>query len=365
MSEISQLEMLNALELFQYSQRFRAALFVVVLGEGTTLENLLTDLRVLHVSHVSVILVSKNSSELSAASEKYNERTSTNRLRPCSISDLNPAWLKKTLTDSDMPLVVLPPDTKGDLELLQQSDLIADLANADRVFLLSRNPGLVVDHKLLSHCSSEELKEILKNKRNCNISLEILDYLAQQERVKKREYALLSGGSGELFTEVFTHRGSGTLFTNVYSNLIRRAELSDVLEIFRLMKPYLDSGAMRPITEDEVAASINNYQVYIVNDSIVASAQLVRYGMAGEIAKFATLPRYQGKGRARELAKSLMRTAQEQEMEFVFSLSSSKKMWRFFDSLGFKEIPREKLPEEWKAQYDFTRISKAFLRELS
>ena len=253
----------------------------------------------------------------------------------------------------------------GALELLQQSDLIADLANADRVFLLSRNPGLVVDHKLLSHCSSEELKEILKNKRNCNISLEILDYLAQQERVKKREYALLSGGSGELFTEVFTHRGSGTLFTNVYSNLIRRAELSDVLEIFRLMKPYLDSGAMRPITEDEVAASINNYQVYIVNDSIVASAQLVRYGMAGEIAKFATLPRYQGKGRARELAKSLMRTAQEQEMEFVFSLSSSKKMWRFFDSLGFKEIPREKLPEEWKAQYDFTRISKAFLRELS
>ena len=78
----------------------------------------------------------------------------------------------------------------------------------------------------------------------------------------------------------------------------------------------------------------------------------------------ATLPRYRGKGRARELARHLEQEAREAGVERLFALSTDERMWGFFLSLGFSETPREQLPEAWRTQYDLNRPSHAFVKEL-
>jgi len=40
------------------------------------------------------------------------------------------------------------------------------------------------------------------------------------------------------------------------------------------------------------------------------------------------------------------------------------RMWEFFRALGFREVDRSVLPESWRASYDMTRPSRAFIKEL-
>jgi len=46
--------------------------------------------------------------------------------------------------------------------------------------------------------------------------------------------------------------------------------------------------------------------------------------------------------------------------EYVFALSINEKMWTFFKNLGFSEVERKELPQQWQNQYDFSRPSRAF-----
>jgi amino-acid N-acetyltransferase len=170
----------------------------------------------------------------------------------------------------------------------------------------------------------------------------------------------LKGEAGCLFLEIFTHRGKGTLLTNDYPNVIRRGQISDVMDIALLLKPYISSGAILSVSEDAIADEVEDYYVYTVNNSIVAISKLTDHGPAIELAKFCTLPRYQGKGRARELAEKMIETVKQANKEFIFALSIEPKMFEFFKSLGFEECTRECLPENWKKQYDMSRSSKAF-----
>jgi amino-acid N-acetyltransferase len=130
------------------------------------------------------------------------------------------------------------------------------------------------------------------------------------------------------------------------------------------MKPYIQSGTILPVTEDDIAKEVQDYYVYSVNNSIVATAKLNHYDSAVELAKFCTLPRYQGKGRARELAQKMIQYAKEAGKEMIFALTIEPKMVEFFKSLGFEECDRSSLPESWQKQYDMERSSKAFKIEV-
>ena len=166
-----------------------------------------------------------------------------------------------------------------------------------------------------------------------------------------------------LFREVFTHLGSGTLFSEDYSNVFRQASLSDARDIALLMRPYIRSGAVLPINEDDVAGNINSYFLYSVNEQVVAAARLIDYGKAYEIGKLVTLPRYQRKGRARKLIKQLLEKAAADGKEYIFSLTTEERMGDFFESCGLKEIDRSQLPADWKTGYDLKRPSRAYCKK--
>ena len=237
---------------------------------------------------------------------------------------------------------------------------LASFLTVDKVFFLSAEPGLIIDGQFLSHTTPDELRDYLGPERKINIGQPRLQYLIDQSRSQGLDIVLLEGNSGCLFQEIFTHRGIGTLLTSTYPNTIRKAALSDVMDISLLMKPYVLSGAILPVPEDKLANEISNYYVYSVNNSIVAAATLTEYDDSAEMAKFCTLPRYQGKGRAHELAIQLIETATKIGKKSIFALSIEPRMFDFFQHLGFKECSRRELPESWLKNYDLSRPSKAF-----
>lgn len=141
--------------------------------------------------------------------------------------------------------------------------------------------------------------------------------------------------------------------------------MKDVTDIALLLTPEQDAGRILRVDENDIEANIASYWVYDIDGLLVGAARIKRFGTWAELAHFATLSRYRGKGRARELAQRLVAEARAQGIQVVFALSIDPRMWDFFGDLGFREIEREQLPEGWKAGYDMNRPSRALVRNLA
>ncbi len=366
MNHSIEVQMLNALEFFHYSYRFQRRLFVLSLSPETDLKNIVTDLRVLNASKIKCIVVMENQAKLSKTVREWSDRGYPFEFfqQECDTDFTNSVADVRELTEKGkIPVIGLKArqNRHASLELIEKSTI--DLAQhfiVDKVFFLSKFDGLKINESFISHLTPQEAQREMKDNSEVNIGRNHLDFLVKSNLEYGFEIVLLKGESGCLFQEIFTHRGKGTLLTNDYPNVIRKGKKSDVMDISLLLKPYVSSGAILPVSEDSIAAEVHEYYVYTVNRSIVAIAKLTDYGAAIELAKFCTLPRYQGKGRARELAEKMIQTVRNAKKEFMFALSIEPKMFEFFKSLGFSECDRESLPESWKNQYDRSRQSKAF-----
>jgi len=367
MNQSVDIRMLDALEIFHYSYRFQNRLFILVLDKQVNLQNIITDLRVLYSAHIQIIVICHDHDKLINLLQVWNNRGCPFQHVP-KVGDTGPTQedatsIEKILLEGSIPIINLAADEDRDAESTRRDHFAMNLASflsVDKVFFLSTEPGLVIDDQFLSHTTSEELIPYLNPEHSINIGQQRLQYLVDENHNQGFDIVLLEGKSGCLFQEIFTHRGIGTLLTSSYPNTIRKAGLSDVMDIALLMKPYVQSNAILPLSEDDLAEDINNYYVYTVNNSIVAVAKLTEYGEASEMAKFCTLPRYQGKGRAHELAKRLIETAKTVGKKSIFSLSIDSRMFDFFQNLGFSECDRHDLPKNWLKNYDLSRPSKAF-----
>ena len=365
-SEVVDIEtqMLNALELLHYSYRFRNSCFALAFLPETSIEELELDLRLLQAARIKTFLMCTKQSSPRSLLRAYNARWSNFVSLKKDGADLAIA-LERALSDGKTPLITL--ENGIDPHALLEHGEIFELAGkfkVDKLFLVSAFEGLVVDGKFRSHLTLAELEIILQERRQFNLSTELLASIARQAKGISAEVVMLCAKPGSLYEEIFTHQGKGTLLTSDYPNELRAAELSDAHEIALLMRPYIRSGAVLPLDEDHIAAEIGNYSLHTVNQQIVAIAKLSEYGEAAEIGKIVTLPRYQGQGRARELINLLIATARKQHKKYVFSLSINPTMWSMYNQLGFQEVQREILPQSWKAAYDFNRPSRAFVKEL-
>jgi N-acetylglutamate synthase-like GNAT family acetyltransferase len=131
-----------------------------------------------------------------------------------------------------------------------------------------------------------------------------------------------------------------------------------------IMHPYIVEGALTPVAEVELLQMIRCFMVYSVNGVIVCAAALRDFGDMCEVAKLCTLPRFQARGRARDLVLALVDRARQMGKAGVFALTVQSYVGQFFERLGFKQVPRESLPEEWLKGYDLSRPSRAFMMKL-
>src|SRR5262249_45855296 len=131
-----------------------------------------------------------------------------------------------------------------------------------------------------------------------------------------------------------------------------------------LLTPEQEAGRILKVDENEMEANIRSYWVYDIDGLLVGAARIKPFGTWAELAHFATLPRYRGKGRARELAMRLIREATIQGFEAVFAPSIGERMWESFRAFNCREIERAQLPPAWKEGYVMSRPSRALVRQL-
>lgn len=369
--------MLNALELFHYAKRHRGRLFVHVLEDSEQLANILPDLRLLQIAQIQQLIVCENYPALRQDLKRWNLQGLRLRYLPQGedekqVPEKKLQKLKEYFLQGFIPLFALqgkfsrrPSIFPGSpSHLLFQGIKLAHEFQATKFCILGNEPGLFVDGVFQAQPSEKELSTFIRRRSKLNITRELLRWIRQQNARSSVEIVLLEGKKGSLFHEIFSYRGRGTLFRKSRASVIRRGNLTDLLDLMLLMRPYIGSGAILPLTEEQIANDIESFFVYSVSGILVASARLVDYGKAAELAKFATLPRYQGKGRARELVEKMLAQARAQEKDYVFSLSIEPRMWQFFKKLGFYEVKRESLPALWAQSYDFDRPSRAFRQDL-
>ncbi|MCC6932875.1 MAG: GNAT family N-acetyltransferase [Deltaproteobacteria bacterium] len=370
-TESLEAQMLNALELFHYAHRFRDNLFVFYYDPDVDFAQTITDLRVLESTNIKVAILVRDSQLLREEINSWNLRGSNYLLLPLSFSGQD--WPADkialgALSSTQTPIFAYDyaeesPTPRSAMD--KYAFDIADKLNAHKLFFVTEVSGLQVHHIFYSHPSPEQIRRFLKEGKGINIGAERLNLIYDQRQNKQFEVVLLRTEAGAIFEEIFTHRGRGTLFSDKYPNIVRRATPSDTKDISLLIKAHVADKLILPISEEDIFKQIHLFHVYTVNEAIVATARLTEYGNVAELAKFCTLPRYQRQGRAHELAMALINKAREMGKDYVFALSIVPQMWKFFHDLGFIEVDRQTLPEEWTRNYDFARPSKGFICRLS
>jgi N-acetylglutamate synthase-like GNAT family acetyltransferase len=376
-------ELFRALELAHYAERFRGSVFVIALPLGVAFSDLVIDFKVLVGYRIRVVLVTEDPDfRLDQIISVANQRGSHFQLllltdllfRPEEEAlHLDFERVRASLEQERTPVIAYHGDGAVQDGVRPAVDptyaLGAQVAlrlGASKLFLVTPLAGRLRTLLPRSSVQASELEGLPARLDEAGLgeAVPLCTFIAAQLSRGIPDVVVLEGRSAHLFREVFTHDGAGILFTATRAARIRRAEMRDVTDMTLLLRPEVESGAILPMPESRIEANIENYWVYEIDGMLVGLAGLKRYGDHAELAQFATLPRYRGRGRARELAHFLVDQARAQGFRFVFALSIDPRMWEFFQYLGFEPVARERLPESWRTGYDMSRPSRALLKEL-
>lgn len=361
--------MLDALELLHYSARFAGQLFAFCFDSSNDFHDLFMDLRVLHASSIRQVLFCAADNAMLRRLDLWNQSGhSFLVLEPEDHETLQSASfigkVQRSLSAGHSPLIVVPKVPGDDQEqhfaLKSQMIHCAVALGATKVFF----PGPVASLKIAGRTAScptpEQLEAAFADPSSVNVPVETLRFFVDIQKLHGVEVVWVEDRRGGIFSEVFTHSGSGTLFTSEYPNILRPAEATDVMDMLALMQPYIKAGTLKKMTEDELLSCIGSFTVFTINKQIVALAALLEHEDCYELAKLCTLPRYQAKGRARKLVRELQKKTKEAGKRGVFALTVSDSVGDFFQQMDFEPCAREELPDSWKAEYDFSRPSKAY-----
>lgn len=384
-------QLFQALEFAHYAERFRDKVFVIALGRDAAFRDLLLDLKVLAGYHIQVVLVAPDPEfqldRLIGVSNKRGTRFHLSLLTEVAqepgggMPHLDLDRLRSGLARGQMPVIahhvgsdrtdaVGTAATPGTATALEPSFALGgELAvalGADKLYLVTAQAGPWLAASSRSQIVPEELSRLDAELANAGIhdARPLIEFVHASLGRGIPDIVVVEGRRSYLFREVFTHDGAGLLFTRVKPSRVRPAEVKDVTDIALLLTPEIEKGRILHSDDNEIERDIQFYQVYEIDGLLVGLARLKLYGRWAELAQFATLSRYRGKGRARELALRLIDQACALKLEAVFALSVVPRMWEFFRALGFREVDRAVLPAAWRAGYDLTRPSKAFLKEL-
>jgi N-acetylglutamate synthase-like GNAT family acetyltransferase len=360
-------QMLSALELLHYCKRFENTLFAFVFERASQCSEVVMDLRVIMAAQIRQIIFCASDPSLAPMLTTWNRSGNRFSILEASVEDLNSQvfidQVKAEFASGHAPFVTITdlPES-GEFRKEAEAKIIQSAVTfgAEKIFFPGGQPCLTINGKSRTYPTISEVREALARRDSFNISRERLEFLVEQQESYEIDLVLVEARRGSIYEEVFTHAGSGTLFTREYPNILRSANESDVRDIMALMQPYIAEGSLKPMREEEVLAIARSFTVYSVNGQIVAAAALVEYGDSCELAKLSTLPRFQARGRARALVRAILDRAKESGKRSVFALTVQPYVGEFFERVGFKPVPRDVLPDEWKAGYDFSRDSKAY-----
>jgi amino-acid N-acetyltransferase len=128
---------------------------------------------------------------------------------------------------------------------------------------------------------------------------------------------------------------------------IRKAKLSDVPELYRLISYYAGEHIILPRTLPELYENVWEFTVAEDESSVVGCAALRLYSQElAEIRSMCVDPARKSQGIGREISNRLIREADGFGVKTVFALTMSPE---FFEKLGFRESPKERFPTKvWR-----------------
>jgi len=169
---------------------------------------------------------------------------------------------------------------------------------------------------------------------------------------------------GSVLKELFSNLGVGTMIYADEYDAVRSFHSRDLPDILRMMEPLMKNGVLIRRSPEQIQQKKDDYSVLEIDGSVRACGALHDWGEnQGEIAAIATDSQYADLGLGKRIVGYFIEKARKLTMRRVFALTTQTQDW--FESLGFKEVSVESLPEQKRKVYDYNRNSKVFALEIS
>jgi amino-acid N-acetyltransferase len=251
---------------------------------------------------------------------------------------------------------------------------------AVKFFLISLSPGLMAgcyrlpenieagENGRIIRLTPQEAALVLDKNRGAldsgDKALRELDLAIRASRAGVERVHIIDGREeGAVLKELFSNMGAGTMIYADEYESIRPLRSKDIPDILRLMEPLMRQGILRRRAPEDIQGRKDDYVVFEIDGQIHACGALHDQGEGqGEIAALATDPLYTDLGLGRRIVGFLIDRALRQGIERVFVLTTRTHDW--FETLGFREVPVESLPEKKRQHYDRARNSKVFAKDL-
>ncbi len=275
--------------------------------------------------------------------------------------------IQKQLEDNNCVLLTpLGYSPTGKIYNLNALDLAAKVAseiNADKFILIYK--------KALPKSAPTHLRP--KSKANLNflknVNQNFVEYIraANSSVVNgvSRAHIVSLNTPSAIITELFTARGCGCMITSNQYEVIRRATISDVEIIEKLIETPVKNGKLKPRSTSDIKKNIKDYFI-LTNDNVSLGCAALIPGKTRDYAELACLvvdENSRGKGIAKRLIDALEKECRANGFEHLVMLSTQSADW--FAEYGFEILKSSRqLPEHIDIKPEQTRNSKIGLMRL-
>ncbi|MFW6215794.1 MAG: amino-acid N-acetyltransferase, partial [Alkalispirochaetaceae bacterium] len=252
---------------------------------------------------------------------------------------------------------------------------------ADKLFFITSTPGIDAgDYQLpagvdtgrtgrISRMDVAQAKAFLHTNRPSDGDTDYTDYelvaFAHKAAAQSVNRVHIIDGTveGAVLMEIFSTLGVGTMVhANEYQS-IRPMRPEDSADVHRLMLPLSQRGVLVKRSEDELARRYEDFVVHETDGTIHGCGALHRYpDGSGEIAGIAVDRAFEHLGIGQKIVSYLIDRGRSLGIPRLFVLTTQTSDW--FEQLGFKKSPVDRLPEEKRALYDPERNSRVLVLDL-
>lgn len=274
--------------------------------------------------------------------------------------EINKPRILRLLDEGEIPVFSpIVHDPQGRTLRLNSDHLAASIATvmgASKLIYLTSRPRLSIANKSILNCSAEKLKVLISNNPE---GIDPLLLSKAQHAIKvlswntERVHILDGRIDGCLLIEIFDKVGLGTMIHSNEYDRIRPATEEDIADIYSLVKQASKMNHLINRSMDEVAANLNIFNVYEVDDSIIGCTCLIPYEgtKTAELASVCVQPYHQGKGIGQKLAAYTIKQAGKKGFTKIIALSTQASEF-FTKQLGFVRTDTTELPESRKKAYE-------------
>jgi amino-acid N-acetyltransferase len=277
-----------------------------------------------------------------------------NHLFTGKVEKVDAPLLKSMLAQDILPLVTpIVCDREGQSLRVNSDHLAMELAvalGASKLIYLTPFPGLQVDGVVKVNLPEDELNALLANKQvklDPRIRSKAVQAAKALDEDVPRAHILDGRVFGGLLTEIFDKVGLGTMVHANDYDRIRQAKKKDAQALYNLAKNGAKTDALVGRSRQQIEASINDFYVYEIDDSIIGCAALRPYtgNKVMEVCAVYVQPFYHGRGVGKKLVEFTKRRAKELGAKKLLALTTQTQGF-FQSACGFQAGTQADLPPE-------------------